>query len=183
MNSISFASRAPALLLSVAPLLTLGAACASATPPPASAPSAVTVATATEPLAPPKAEPTSGTIAISAEIRTQCGVRSEDALFAFDSATIASTEIGPLDALARCFTTGPLAGRAMRLVGHADPRGPSEYNMVLGQRRADSVEIYLGRQGVQRSQVATTSRGAMDAIGQDEAGWVQDRRVDVQLGA
>ena len=70
----------------------------------------------------------------------------------------------------------------MRLIGHADPRGPSEYNMTLGQRRADSVDAYIGRRGVQRSRIVTTSRGAMDATGQDETGWAHDRRVEVQLG-
>jgi peptidoglycan-associated lipoprotein len=71
----------------------------------------------------------------------------------------------------------------MRLIGHADPRGPTDYNMTLGQRRADAVEGYIDRKGVQASRVATTSRGAMDATGQDEAGWARDRRVDVQLGS
>jgi len=70
----------------------------------------------------------------------------------------------------------------MRLIGHTDPRGPSEYNMALGQRRADSVEGYVDQHGVKRTQVVTTSRGAMDATGHDEAGWTRDRRVDVALG-
>jgi peptidoglycan-associated lipoprotein len=122
-------------------------------------------------------------VAISDEIRKACGLSSEDAFFAFDSAVIESAEIQPLNAVAKCFTTGPLAGRAMRLIGHADPRGPSEYNMVLGQRRADAVDGYIDRRGVKRSRVETTSRGSMDASGRDEVGWARDRRVDVQLGS
>jgi peptidoglycan-associated lipoprotein len=182
MKSMSLAPRSSTLVLSLAPLL-LVSACAAAKSPVASVVPTPTMATATPPAANRQAtEPTRGTIAISEEIRTACGIPEEDAFFAFDSATVESIDIKRLDAVARCFTTGPLTGRRMRLVGHADPRGPSEYNMTLGQRRADSVEGYIGRRGVQLSRVTTTSRGAMDATGQDEAGWEHDRRVDVQLG-
>jgi peptidoglycan-associated lipoprotein len=185
MNSMLSAPRSWALAASIAPLLVV-TACATARPPMASAPPAPTPGvTATQPASPSlsPAEPTRGTIAISDEIRTACGIPAEDAFFAFDSATLESTDITPLDAVARCFVTGPLAGRQMRLVGHADPRGASEYNMTLGQRRADSVDAYIDRRGVQRSRIVTTSRGAMDATGQDETGWAHDRRVDVQLGS
>lgn len=180
MNSKSTALRCSALALAIAPVLVV-TACAATKPAVANAPSNAPVSNAAT--APARAEPTSGTIAIADEIRTACGISTEDALFPFDSATLESTDIKPLDAIARCFTTGPLAGRAMRLVGHADPRGPSEYNMVLGQRRADRVDGYIGRKGVRGSQMVTTTRGAIDATGQDEAGWAHDRRVDVQLGA
>jgi peptidoglycan-associated lipoprotein len=131
----------------------------------------------------PNPAPTTGTIAVSADIRAACGISDEDAYFAFDSAALEGKDISPLDAIARCFTVGPLKGRSMRLVGHADPRGSSEYNLVLGQRRADSVEGYLDHHGVTRSHVETTSRGSMDATGNDETGWTRDRRVDVMLGS
>jgi peptidoglycan-associated lipoprotein len=178
-KSFAFRSRAP-FVVSIVPLLLI-TACAAATPPVAKAPSATGAATPSAAEAQAR-EPTRGTIAISDEIRAACGIPDEDAFFAFDSASIGSADIKPLDAVARCFTTGPLAGRPMHLVGHADPRGPSEYNMALGQRRADSVDGYIDRRGVSASRIMTTSRGAMDATGQDEAGWAHDRRVDVQLG-
>ncbi|HEX3344562.1 MAG TPA: OmpA family protein [Polyangiaceae bacterium] len=120
---------------------------------------------------------------ISEEVRRACGIPDDNAYFAFDSASIASADISPLDAVAKCFTVGPLKGRALRLIGHADPRGSSEYNMTLGQSRADSVEGYLGRRGVVRSHIATTSRGSNDATGAGESGWAHDRRVDVMLGS
>ena len=129
------------------------------------------------------AVPTSGTVAISEEVRRACGIPDEDAYFAFDSSTILSIDVTPLDAVARCFTAGPLKGRSLRLVGHADPRGSAEYNMTLGQGRADSVEGYLGRRGLSRAKIGTTSRGAIDATGTSEAGWAHDRRVDVMLGS
>jgi peptidoglycan-associated lipoprotein len=182
MNPISFGSRSFVIALSLAPLL-LVTACAADKPPVAKSAAPPMAATTNEPAVQSRTEPTSGTIAISDEIRAACGISNDDAFFAFDSAAIASSDIKPLDAVARCFTSGPLAGRAMRLIGHADPRGQTDYNMVLGQRRADAVESYVDRKGVERSRVATTSRGAMDATGQDEAGWARDRRVDVQLGS
>ena len=71
----------------------------------------------------------------------------------------------------------------MRLVGHADPRGDEEYNMVLGGRRADNVKAAIAGAGLDSAKMATTSRGEMDATGTDEAGWERDRRVDIMLGS
>jgi len=167
-------------VLSTAPLL-VATACASSTPPISPQASMATTANAKSNV--PNPGPTSGTITVSADIRAACGISDEDAYFMFDSAALENNDISPLDAIARCFTVGPLKGRAMRLVGHADPRGSSEYNLVLGQRRADSVEGYLDRHGVGHSHLATTSRGSMDATGHDEASWIRDRRVDVMLGS
>jgi peptidoglycan-associated lipoprotein len=69
----------------------------------------------------------------------------------------------------------------MRLVGHADPRGEPEYNMVLGGRRSDNVKSYLVRKGLPDAQAETTSRGEMDAVGTDDTTWAEDRRVDIAL--
>jgi peptidoglycan-associated lipoprotein len=74
-----------------------------------------------------------------------------------------------------------MAGRKMDLIGHADPRGSSDYNMTLGQSRADAVASYLDSRGMSTLKTRTTSRGAMDATGRDETGWAHDRRVDILL--
>ena len=130
----------------------------------------------------PKAVPqTQSNIVISDEIRRACGISDEDAYFAFDSAKIRQEDHGVLGQLATCFETGPLKGRTMRLIGHADPRGSDEYNMVLGGRRAESVKQYLAGGGLAKAQVETTSRGELDAKGYDEPTWAKDRRVDVVL--
>jgi peptidoglycan-associated lipoprotein len=70
----------------------------------------------------------------------------------------------------------------MRLVGHADPRGSDEYNMVLGSKRAENVKSGIVTEGLPDAQASTTSRGEMEARGTDEASWAQDRRVDIVLG-
>jgi len=123
--------------------------------------------------------PTASGVKISDEIAKACGITSTEAYFAFDSAKIASS--GALDKLAECFKTGPMKGRVMKLVGHADPRGDSDYNVQLGLSRADSVSKYLFEKGLDKKQATTTSRGAMDAKGTDEASWALDRRVDIVL--
>jgi len=119
---------------------------------------------------------------IAAEIRTACGLSDKDAYFDFDSAKLDGADKAILQKVAACFDSGPLAGRAMRLIGHADPRGDSEYNMVLGGSRADNVKQYLETRGLPSDKLATTSRGELDATGNDEESWAHDRRVDLVLG-
>jgi peptidoglycan-associated lipoprotein len=118
---------------------------------------------------------------IAPDIRRICGITEAQALFAYDSSRVQAGDHPVLDKLAQCFTTGPLAGRKMRLVGHADPRGDEEYNMALGGRRSASVKTYLVGAGLKDEQAETTSRGEMDAVGTDEATWAKDRRVQIVL--
>lgn len=130
----------------------------------------------------PGDDPTQSDINISDEIRRACGISDAEAHFAFNSASVRESDRAILKKLAVCFSTGPLKGREMRLVGHADPRGESEYNMVLGDRRASNVKNAIAQEGLAAERIATTSRGEMDATGTDEASWARDRRVDVMLG-
>jgi peptidoglycan-associated lipoprotein len=69
----------------------------------------------------------------------------------------------------------------MKLEGNTDNRGTREYNIGLGERRAQSVRRALLLQGVAESQVSTVSFGAERpaADGDDEAAWSQNRRVEV----
>ncbi len=157
--------------------------CANEAPPP-KAP----VATSEEPSGPSRralVDQTPGdnvaSIRISDEIRRACGLTAIEAYFDFDSSRVSLQADHVLSSLATCFTTGPLKGRSMNLVGHADPRGDSEYNLVLGGRRADHVGKVLSNKGVKTARISTTSRGEMDAAGVDEMGWANDRRVEVML--
>lgn len=159
-------------------------ACADEKPPPQT-PAAVSQDPAPPPAAPPPQKPTDdparSQINISDEIKRACGITETEAKFAFDSANVRAGDHPVLDKLATCFTTGPLAGRTMRLVGHADPRGEPEYNLALGNQRSDNVKSYLVARGLKDAQGETTSRGEMDATGTDEASWAEDRRVDIVL--
>jgi len=165
----------------------IAAGCASDPPP---APAVPTSTAAPSPPPPPaqKAlekpgdDPNKSNINISDEIRKACGITDTEAFFAYDSANVRPQDKSILKKLADCFATGPLKGRELRLVGHADPRGDDEYNMVLGGRRADNVKSGIASQGLSASKIATTSRGKLDATGTDEPSWAKDRRVDVVLG-
>jgi peptidoglycan-associated lipoprotein len=103
--------------------------------------------------------------------------------FDFDDATISRADGDVLMQVARCLTTGALQGRTIELVGRADPRGETEYNLTLGASRAASVNGYLLALGVGASQLRPTSRGELDASGTDEESWRLDRRVDLRLDA
>jgi peptidoglycan-associated lipoprotein len=63
--------------------------------------------------------------------------------------------------------------------GHADERGTREYNLALGERRANSAKNYLGSLGVDASRVQTVSYGKErpQALGSDEQSWAQNRRA------
>jgi peptidoglycan-associated lipoprotein len=159
-------------------VLGLLAACSSNK---SSAPPPVAPAAPPPPLVADSKSPKAGVIHIASDIRKACGISDTDAHFAFDSASLGQVDRPVLTQLATCFTTGPLKGREMRLVGHADPRGGDDYNMVLGGSRADTVKTFMTMKGVPNSQIATSSRGEMDARGTDEHSWAEDRRVDVML--
>lgn len=68
--------------------------------------------------------------------------------FAFDHSRLLAGAPHALQSLATCLSTGPLKGRALTLVGHADSRGEIEYNFALGQRRASNVQDYLRSYGI-----------------------------------
>ena len=65
--------------------------------------------------------------------------------------------------------------------GNCDDRGSREYNLALGQRRADSVKRAMVLLGVGEKQVETVSFGAEKpvALGQDEESWAKNRRADI----
>ena len=67
------------------------------------------------------------------------------------------------------------------LAGHADERGTREYNLALGQRRADAVSQYLILNGVESNRIITKSYGEErpTANGQDEESYAKNRRVEI----
>jgi peptidoglycan-associated lipoprotein len=68
----------------------------------------------------------------------------------------------------------------LRLEGHADERGSTEYNLALGSRRAESVRDFLSGFGIPANRLTTTSFGEeRPAVNRgDEAAWAQNRRVE-----
>ena len=69
----------------------------------------------------------------------------------------------------------------VRVEGHADERGTREYNLALGERRADAVRAYLVSQGASNSQIEVISYGEEKPIvsGKNESSWAKNRRVEL----
>lgn len=74
------------------------------------------------------------------------------------------------------------ANARVLLQGNADERGSREYNLALGQRRADAVKYALTLSGAKEAQVEAVSLGEEKprATGHDEASWAENRRVDIR---
>jgi peptidoglycan-associated lipoprotein len=72
-------------------------------------------------------------------------------------------------------------GRRIVIEGNTDERGGSEYNLALGQKRAEAVRKTLTVLGVPESQMETVSFGKEKpkALGSDEASWAENRRADI----
>lgn len=99
--------------------------------------------------------------------------------FDFDSYVIKSEYQSVLDAHARYIKAAP--GRKVSLEGHTDERGGREYNLALGQKRAEAVRRSLGLLGVSESQMEAVSFGKEKPASQghgDDA-HAQNRRVEL----
>jgi peptidoglycan-associated lipoprotein len=99
--------------------------------------------------------------------------------FDFDRAEIKSEYVSVVAAHARYLNSNP--GRKVRLEGHADERGSREYNIGLGERRAQAVRRALLLQGVTEDQIVTVSYGEERpaVLGSDEEAYARNRRVEV----
>lgn len=97
--------------------------------------------------------------------------------FGFDQASLSSEATGVLNSNAECLKK---ANRPVNLTGRADPRGTTEYNLALSDRRAQAVREYLQRLGIDVNRLRPVPRGALDATGTDDASWAKDRRVDLE---
>ena len=66
--------------------------------------------------------------------------------------------------------------------GHADERGTREYNLALGQRRAESVANYLVANGINRNRLFAKSYGEERplSLGSNDTAWSKNRRVEIK---
>lgn len=97
--------------------------------------------------------------------------------FDFDQSTIRSEFIDTLRAHAAFLASNP--DLRITVEGHCDERGSREYNIGLGERRANAVLSFFAAEGVSASQVNTISYGEERPAdpGHDEAAWAQNRRA------
>jgi peptidoglycan-associated lipoprotein len=99
--------------------------------------------------------------------------------FDFDSSEIRGEGADIVAAHAKYLSKN--TGMKVRLEGHTDERGSREYNIGLGERRAQAVRRALLLQGAGESQLSTVSYGEERpaAAGSDEAAWTKNRRVEI----
>ena len=99
--------------------------------------------------------------------------------FDFDKATLRSESRAALQQHADNLRNNP---KRIRLEGHADERGTREYNMALGERRANAVRDFLVLNGVDAGLIEVISYGeeAPAAFGSDEASMALNRRVELK---
>lgn len=99
--------------------------------------------------------------------------------FEFDESVILDEDRPILEAHAEYLAQNP--GAAVTLEGHADERGTREYNLALGERRAQSVRQFMSLLGASGQQLRTVSYGEERpaATGHNEEAWALNRRVEI----
>ena len=99
--------------------------------------------------------------------------------FEFDKSSLTSKSIQTLKSAVDALNEN--TSIKVTLSGHADERGTREYNLALGQRRAESVSDYLVINGINKSRITVKSFGEEKplAYGQDESSYAKNRRVEI----
>lgn len=102
---------------------------------------------------------------------------SDTVLFGLDQYDIDAEARRILDSQSQWLTQFP--NTRITIEGHADERGTREYNLALGDRRANAAKNYLAARGVSAGRITTISYGKERpiALGSDEASWAQNRRA------
>ena len=99
--------------------------------------------------------------------------------FEFDKSNLTSKSIQTLKSTVNALNEN--SSIQITLAGHADERGTREYNLALGQRRAETVSDYLVLNGISKSRITVKSYGEeRPAVsGQDETSYSKNRRVEI----
>lgn len=146
-------------------------------------PAAPSVAASTTPPSANANQPSSQTTVKSVVIHPlddpQSPLKNRTVYFELDSAQVPPTSGPLLDEHGKYIRAQSSA--KIRLEGHTDERGGREYNLALGQKRADSVAKALTLLGVASTQIDPISYGKEKpaATEHDEAAWAKNRKVDI----
>ena len=105
----------------------------------------------------------------------------EDVYFDFDRSSLRPDAMRLLDDAVAKLQANPT--KNLVIEGHTCNIGTAEYNLALGERRANAVRQYLVAQGVPADRVKTISYGKErpDPVGSDEAAWARNRRAVTEL--
>ena len=96
--------------------------------------------------------------------------------FGFDNDTISAGELPKIETVARHLQAN--ANRVVIIEGNCDERGSNEYNLTLGEQRANNIRDYLVRVGIDERRIQTKSYGEEHPAvqGSNEAAWAKNRR-------
>ncbi len=110
--------------------------------------------------------------------KSGASVDAKAVFFAYDDYTLSMDAQATLNKLADQLKGNKSA--VVQVEGHCDERGSTEYNIALGQKRAQSVKDYLVRLGIEDSRLSTISYGEEKpaAEGHDESSWSKNRRSE-----
>ncbi len=99
--------------------------------------------------------------------------------FDFDKSNLSSKSIQILKSAVNALDENNTI--SITLAGHADERGTREYNLALGQRRAEAVSDYLILNGINKNRITVKSFGEEKpaVLGQDELSYSKNRRVEI----
>jgi peptidoglycan-associated lipoprotein len=99
--------------------------------------------------------------------------------FGFDDATLSPQARKALDDAFPCMQREKV--RRLVIAGHTDERGTTEYNLALGERRAEAVRKYLAQLGIEPPKLKAISYGKERPAdpGHDDAAWAKNRRVEI----
>lgn len=113
------------------------------------------------------------------EIRAREALRQTVFYFDFDVDQFKAEDRQTLTYHARDLAANP--NKRIRLEGHADERGTREYNLALGERRANGIMNYFVVNGASRNQIEVVSYGEERPAqaGQNEQAWSRNRRVEI----
>lgn len=105
-------------------------------------------------------------------------VLTEIIFFEYDSDEIGSEAQDILRLKAAVLSANPNV--QLRIEGHADQRGSTEYNLALGQRRAEAVRAFMANYGIDPDRFTTVSYGKERQLveGDDEEAWARNRRAE-----
>jgi peptidoglycan-associated lipoprotein len=101
--------------------------------------------------------------------------------YAYDSSTIDSGAKATLKSNAKILKDN--AALKIQIEGHCDERGGIQYNIALGERRANAAKAYIVKQGVNADRITTISYGKEKPIdqGHDESAWSKNRRANFRI--
>lgn len=108
-------------------------------------------------------------------------VLTEIVFFEYDSDEIGGEAQDKLRLKAAVLAANPNV--RLRIEGHADQRGSTEYNLALGQRRAEAVRAFLANYGIDPDRFTTVSMGKERPLveGDDEDSWARNRRAEFAI--